>query len=104
MRKGGSPVSWGVLGLVCGLLVVGLVVLVVVAVVWDRQHRKTVMAKGETVVAWVVQANNALYEEGTEDYPAQVLVSPDPTADDDFLKDVAERMADLKGARGLKDP
>jgi hypothetical protein len=96
-------VLWWILGSICGLLVLGLVILVIVATLWDKRHRKTVMAKGDPIIAWIVQANDKLFKPGTEDYPAQVLISPDPAVDEDFMKDLIERVGDLKGMK-TKDP
>jgi hypothetical protein len=90
---------WWILGGLCGLLVLGGVALLVAAIIWDKRHRREVMARGEPIVAWIVQANTALFEAGTEDYPAQVLISRDPSADDEFMAELAERVADLKGQR-----
>ena len=93
---------WWVLGFVCAALVIGAVTLVVYLSVKESRARQHVLENGEPTVGWVVQANTALFEKGNMDYPALVLISPDPeTADDEeFMTGLAERIMDLKGEEG----
>lgn len=60
--------------------------------------KNRVLREGRAVVAWIVQANNALFEPGTKDYPAQVVYSFDANAANTpgYLKSIAEAVARLK--------
>jgi hypothetical protein len=75
----------------------GVIFIVVVNVI-DRKRRAATLANGEHTHGWLVQANNALFEEGTLDNPALVVVSPDKATndDEDFMTELAERIMELK--------
>jgi hypothetical protein len=94
-----GPLWWWLLGLGCGGLTILAVAAVAYLVIVDRKKKNRVLAEGEHTTGWLVQANSDLYEEGFMDLPALVLISPDRETmkDKDFLADLAERIADLKG-------
>jgi hypothetical protein len=56
------------------------------------------MEKGQPVLGWIVQANNALYEPGETDRPAQILITFDPSVSDPaaVLSEITARVAALK--------
>jgi hypothetical protein len=91
---------WWVLGFVCAGLVAVAVAVVVYFAIREGQARKHVADHGEATVGWLVQANSNLFEDGNLDYPALVLISPDPDVADDepFMTRLAERIMGLKGA------
>src|SRR5215218_10092820 len=92
-------VLWWVLGFGCG----GLVLLAVVAIVYfailDSKRKKQTIEEGDHTTAWLVQANNKLFEDGVMDLPALVLISPDEATanDEELMTDLAERIMELKG-------
>lgn len=96
-----------------GFLCVGLVAAVVGVYAagfawafWVRRHvTRYAEERGDPTIGWIIQANPNLYKYDTADYPAFVLVSPDPdTADDSaFMADLADRLGALRGKRRLTD-
>ena len=62
-------------------------------------QEKRSLERGKRVLGWIVQANSDLYDAGSGDAPAQILVSFDAKSDppDDFMEQLAERVAELKG-------
>jgi hypothetical protein len=89
-------------GWVCIGLTVAAVAFVVYANVVDRKRRAYTLENGEKTHGWLVQANNALFEDGNMDLPALVVMSPDPETNDDeeFMTDLAERIMELKSESG----
>jgi hypothetical protein len=93
---------WIGIGSVCGLLTVALVAFIVYAVLRDNKRKAYALEHGEKTHGWLVQANNALFEEGNMDLPALVVISPDEETNDDeeFMTDLAERIMELKSETG----
>lgn len=89
---------WWTLGIVGGLFVI-LLVIGLILTHHDANRKRRVLDEGEHTTGWLVQANNSLFEPGTVDLPALVVISPDPdTAEDkDLMTDLAERIFNLKG-------
>jgi hypothetical protein len=75
------------------------IALVVWAIVNSRLQEKRTLERGKRLLGWIVQANSDLYDAGSVDAPAQILVSFDAKSDppDDFMEQLAERVAALKG-------
>jgi hypothetical protein len=86
-------------GWVCIGLTVAAVIVIVIANMSEKKARDYTMRHGDPTIGWIVQANNALFEEGVLDYPALVLISKDEdTANDEaFMTELAEDIMDLKG-------
>ena len=89
-------------GWVCIGLTVAAVAFIVYANVVDRKRRAYTLENGENTHGWLVQANNALFEDGHMDLPALVVMSPDEETNDDeeFMTDLAERIMELKSEEG----
>lgn len=89
-------------GLVCGSICLGLVVLAVGFVIYaniaDARKRRYVVENGSPAKGWLIQANMSLFEKGSMDLPALVLVSPNKRVEDDeeFMTDLAQRIMELK--------
>ncbi len=85
-------------GWVCVALTVLGVIFVVVVNVLDSKKRAATLANGEHTHGWLVQANQALFEEGNLDNPALVIVSTDAATndDEDYMTELAERIMELK--------
>lgn len=90
-----------VLGSICLLLVVALVVVIIILTARSAARKRRVMDEGEPVVGFIVQANNVLWERGTGDNAAQILISFDPDlADDpDRMLRLARKLGRLKPSR-----
>jgi hypothetical protein len=92
---------WYTLGFGCGGLVLFLLVGIIALMLENRNKRKRVLAEGDQTIAWLVQANVLLFEDGIMDLPAQVLISKDKEADEDedeeFMTQLVERIRQLKG-------
>jgi hypothetical protein len=87
-----------VCGWACLLAVVLLAVMLTASSIGARRHERYVREKGEPVVAWVVQANNVLYQPGDGSRAAQALITFET------IPDVESYMAELIGRIGkLKD-
>ncbi len=86
-------------GWVCIGLTVVAVILIVVLNIKMSNARKYTLENGEPVIGWLVQANNNLFEKGIQDYPAVVLISPDPKSADDeeYMTELASDIMSLKG-------
>ncbi len=86
-------------GWVCIGLTVAAVILIVVLNIKMSNARKYTLENGEPVIGWLVQANNNLFEKGIQDYPAVVLISPDPKSADDeeYMTELASDIMSLKG-------
>lgn len=89
-------------GWVCIGLTVAGVAFIVYAVMRDNKRKAYTLENGEHTHGWLVQANNALFEEGSMDAPALVVISPDAGTNDDeeFMTDLAERIMELKSDSG----
>jgi hypothetical protein len=89
---------WWILGGTCAFLVVAVIAFVVVVVVRDVRREKDVRACGEPILGWIVQANNILFEEGTRDSAAQILITFDPQLqrDRERMRALAEELGRLK--------
>lgn len=86
-------------GWVCVGLVIVAVVFIAVVNLKIANARKYTIANGDPVIGWLVQANNNLFEAGNQDYPALVLISPDPKSADDeeYMTELAEDIMAIKG-------
>ncbi len=76
----------------------------------SRRRQADILANGRTLRAWLVQANNALFQVHTQatpgfGYPAQFLISFDESIGDspEMMQGLARRVGRLKGQRP-KDP
>lgn len=80
------------------LTVVGIAV-IVWANVAQNKARDYTLQNGEPSIGWLVQANNNLFEAGNLDYPALVLISPDPKSaeDEEYMTELAEDIMAIKG-------
>jgi hypothetical protein len=89
---------WWTLGIV-GVLLALLVILGLILSYFESKQKRRVLTEGEHTTGWLVQANNSLFEPGTLDLPAMVVISPDPETarDKDFMTELAERIFNLKG-------
>jgi hypothetical protein len=89
-------------GWVCIGLALAGVAFVVYAVIRDNKRKAYALEHGEHTHGWLVQANNALFEDGTMDAPALVVISPDAETNDDeeFMTELAERIMELKSDSG----
>jgi hypothetical protein len=91
---------------VWGWVCIGLSVLAVAFIVYanvvDRNRRAYTLENGEKTHGWLVQANNALFEDGHMDLPALVVMSPDEKTNDDeeFMTGLAGRIMELKSDEG----
>jgi hypothetical protein len=71
----------------------------------DRKRREDILANGQTLKAWLVQANNALFQEQYASpgagQPAQFLISFDESIahSQEFMLGLARKMARLKGQK-----
>lgn len=84
------------------LIVVACVGLLVLAYFLDRKNKqeteKAFNEKGKTVNAWIVQANDALYQKRDDDRPALVLFSlpGQNPASDPVVQALAQKIFDLR--------
>ena len=91
-----------VLGLGCGGLavvaIVGYGALYVLGTHLEKKARR-VIEQGEHTTAWLVQANSALFDEGSMDMPALVLISADKgtAGDAELMTELTGRIMELKG-------
>jgi hypothetical protein len=81
---------WMILGSICLVLFVAAVVFLVVIGMREKKREEKVRAEGVPTLGWIVQANNVLWEEGSGDNAAQILITFD-----EELKDDPERMLEL---------
>lgn len=86
-------------GSICGVLVVAAIILIVVLNIKESKKKRQTLEDGDHTTAWLVQANNKLFEDGIMDQPGLVLISPDKATsqDEELMTDLAERIMDLKG-------
>lgn len=89
---------WWILGSICGVLTLLAIVGIVILAIRDSKRKNYVLENGDHTTAWLVQANNKLFQDGIMDLPALVLISPDEAtaADEEFMTDLAERIMELK--------
>jgi hypothetical protein len=92
-------------GLVIVAAIAGCILFVWAMTAANKRRREHVMTNGETVKAWLVQANNALFQpqEASPGFglPAQFLISFDESAADspEVMQGLAKRMTALKGKK-----
>lgn len=84
------------------VLGVAFVALVVIFAVKEGRRKKYTLTHGEATHGWLVQANEKLFQDGVIDYPALILISPDPATNNDreFMTGLAERVFALKFEEG----
>lgn len=85
-------------GWVCTGLMVAFVAFVVYCLIRNGMDEKRIRREGRQLVAYIVQANTALYRQGGGNSPAQVLITFDETIPNvhEYLGDLAARVAALK--------
>ncbi len=91
---------------VWGWILVGLgvafVILVVIFTIKEGKKKRYALENGAQTHGWLVQANNALFEDGLMDNPGLVIISPDKKTNDDrdFMSDLADQIMELKTEEG----
>jgi hypothetical protein len=69
-----------------------------------KKQRQEVLNHGVRVLAWIVQANTALFQPGRGDFPAQVIITFDDIPDlPDYLERLGKKLYSLKSGYGI-DP
>src|SRR5687767_10144462 len=88
--------NWWLVGLTA-LVVLCVVISIIVP---EMLRRQRVMKHGIPIIAWLVQANNILYEPGKSSAPAQLLISfpGERTASVEQLSELAQQLGQLKSA------
>lgn len=88
-----------VAGALIGVGVAVIFALISISAVQQRKARAYTEENGEPAVGWLVQANNALFQAGSTDLPALVLVSPDDDTaeDEEYMTELADDVFALKG-------
>src|SRR5260221_6082577 len=74
---------WTLVGIIGGVLLAALIGLIVYGNVRRSMQTRHLDRYGEKTHAWIVVANNGLYEKGEMALPALVLLSPDKTTNKD---------------------
>lgn len=91
---------WWILGFACIGMVIAAVVIIIYLNMREGKAQAYVKEHGSPTFAWLIMANNNLFEDGSMDYPGFVLISPDEetTNDEEFMTDLIERISELKEA------
>jgi hypothetical protein len=89
---------WMVAGSICLLLFVAAVAFLVVIGIREKKREEHVKATGVPLTGWLVQANSVLFEEGTGDNAAQILVTFDEelAGDTERMQELAMKLGRLK--------
>jgi hypothetical protein len=69
-----------------------------------KQEQQDVKRQGVRLVGWIVQANNALFQPGLNDLPAQVIITFDDVPNvTEYLEKIGKKLYSLKSGYGI-DP
>jgi hypothetical protein len=81
------------IGIFAVLMVLGFILMAI-----DKKKKQATLEKGEPVLGWLIMANMKLYEEGSSENAAVVLISPDPETanDDEYMLDLVEKIAEIR--------
>jgi hypothetical protein len=90
---------WAWVLIVLGVAFVGFVIY---ANVSEGKKKRYTLENGEATHGWLVQANNALFEDGFLDSYALIILSPDKATnnDRDYMTELADRIMELKTEEG----